>query len=484
MTTHIMIRKTVILFSVFLWVGIGSFAQMPADTAQKLTLQQCIQIALKNNDDVLHRETTSNIARTNWQGSKGYMLPTLNADVSHGINTGRNIDPYTNTYANQTVRYGNYNLNTSITLFNLFAIQRGIKQNKLAFQASEFEVQNTRDIIALNVILQYLQVLTNEDLLSVSTQQRDVSEKQVERLDILNQEGSISPSQLYDLKGEYGNNQLNVVNAQDQLQTAKITLAQLLNVPYHKSQQLERLGLSDYSINTMNNTDSIYQAALHNLAVVKAAELRSRSAMYGLKSSRSQRYPSLYFNGGIFTNYSSNATIQNYINTTDVQTNGYVISNGSKLPVFATQDNYNPGKIAYGDQFSNNFNSSFNIGISIPILNNFRNRTQIKTAWYQQKDAEITLNTTKIQLQQNVEQAYVNVTSAKNRFDVLTDQVNAYKESFREAEIKFNAGSINSVDYLIAKNNFDQANISLIIAKYDYVLRSMILDYYSGKLTF
>ena len=36
----------------------------------------------------------------------------------------------------------------------------------------------------------------------------------------------------------------------------------------------------------------------------------------------------------------------------------------------------------------------------------------------------------------------------------------------------------------IAKNNFDQANLNLIIAKYDYVLRSKILDYYSGKLTF
>ena len=476
-------RKTVILFSVFLWIGMRSFAQAP-DTSQKLSLQECIQIALKNNDDVLHREMTSNIARTNWQGSKGYMLPTLNGDVSHGINTGRNIDPYTNTYANQTVRYGNYSLNTSITLFNVFAIQRAIKQNKLGFEASEFEVQNTKDIVALNVILQYLQVLTNEDLFSVSTQQRDVSQKQVERLDILNQAGSISPSQFYDLKGEYANNQLSVVNAQDQLQTAQITLAQLLNVPYNKNQQLERIGLGDFSVITTDNTDSIYQAALKNLAVVKAAELRSQSALYGLKSSRSQRYPSLYFNGGIFSNYSSNATIQQYENTTEVQTNGYVINDGTKLPVFATQDNYHPNKINYGDQFSNNFNSSFNIGISIPILNNFRNRTQIKTALYQQKDAEITLKTTKTQLQQNVEQAFVNVTSAKNRYAALTEQVDAYKESFREAEIKFNAGAINSVDYLIAKNNFDQANLNLIIAKYDYVLRSKILDYYSGKLTF
>jgi outer membrane protein len=247
---------------------------------------------------------------------------------------------------------------------------------------------------------------------------------------------------------------------------------------------LQRLGLSDFSENTMQNTDSIYRAALQNLAVIKAAELRSRSALYGVKTYRSQRYPSLYFNGGLYTNYSSNATTQQYINSTDVTTNSYVINGSDKLPVIAPMDNYSISKINYGNQFKNNYNTAFSIGISIPLLNNFRNKTQIKTAVLQQKDAEITLNSAKTQLQQNVEQAYVNVTSAKSRYDVLAEQVNAYGESFREAEIKFNAGSINSVEYLIAKNNLDQSNLNLIIAKYDYVLRSMVLDYYSGRLTF
>ncbi|MBV9961472.1 MAG: TolC family protein [Parafilimonas sp.] len=478
-----MIQKAITICSLSVFITIGLFAQT-LDTTQKLTLQQCVQIALQNNADVQHREVTSDIAKVTWQGSKGYMLPTLNGDIGHGINTGRNIDPYTNTIANQSVKYDNYSLNTSLTLFNAFAIQNNIRQNKLAYQASTFEIQSEKDFIAMSVILEYLQVLTNEDLLTVSLQQQDVSEKQVERLNILNQEGAVSPSQFYDLKGEYANNQLNAVNAQNSLETAKVTLAQLLNIPYNKNQQLERLTLSDIGDNTNSNTDSIYQSALQNLAIVKAAQLRQRSAIYGLRSFRSQRYPSLYFSGGIFTNYSDNATEQQYVNTTEVQTSGYVLNGPDKLPVFVSQDNYSINKIKYANQFKNNFNSSFVIGLSIPILNNLRNKTQIKTALLQQKDADVTLNATKMQLQQNVGQAYVNVNSAKTRYDVLSDQVNAYKESFREAEIKFNSGAINSVDYLIAKNNLDQSNLNLIIAKYDYVLRSMILDYYSGKLTF
>ncbi len=236
----------------------GLLAQVHKDTlSEKLTLQQCIQIALENNDDVQRGQVTSGIAKTNWQYAKGFMLPTLNGDASYGVNNGRSIDPYTNTYANQTIRFSNYGLTSSVTLFNMFAIQRSIKQNKLAFQASEFEVQQQKDFVALNVILQYLQILTNEDLLSAATQQQEVSSKQVERLNVLNDEGDISPNLLYDLRGEYAQNQLTVVNAQNDLQTAKVTLAQLLNIPYNKNRDVERLTIADFVENTMTNTDSI-----------------------------------------------------------------------------------------------------------------------------------------------------------------------------------------------------------------------------------
>jgi outer membrane protein len=68
-----------------------------------------------------------------------------------------------------------------------------------------------------------------------------------------------------------------------------------------------------------------------------------------------------------------------------------------------------------------------------------------------------------------------------NKYKALVDQVSAYTESFRAAEVRFNEGASTSVDYLIAKNNMDRANINLIIARYDYVLRTKILDYYQAK---
>src|SRR5258706_2397004 len=145
-----MIRKAILICSVALWITTNLFAQLTDTSAQRLTLQQCIQLALENNADVQHREVTSDIAKTSWQGAKGNMIPTLNGDISQGISQGRSIDPFTNTYANQNISFGNYSLNSSVTLFNEFAIQNNIKQNRLAFDASKMEVQQMKDVIALN----------------------------------------------------------------------------------------------------------------------------------------------------------------------------------------------------------------------------------------------------------------------------------------------------------------------------------------------
>ena len=108
-------------------------------------------------------------------------------------------------------------------------------------------------------------------------------------------------------------------------------------------------------------------------------------------------------------------------------------------------------------------------------------RNRIKQAKINYKSAELTANTTRTQLSQDIEQAYVNMNSASDRYKAIMEQVAAYDESFQAAGILFQQGVGNSIDYLTAKNNLDRANINLIIARYDLVLRTKILDYYQGK---
>ena len=155
--------------------------------------------------------------------------------------------------------------------------------------------------------------------------------------------------------------------------------------------------------------------------------------------------------------------------------------NGVKAPVITPRDNYSSEKIKYNDQLDNNLFTSVSLGLRVPIFNSLQTRSRVRIAQINQKNAELVEQTTRTQLSQAIERAYFNMTAAQDRYKILTEQVAAFQESFRSAEIRFNEGAITSVDYLIAKNNFDRANINLISGRYDYVLRTKILDYYQSK---
>jgi outer membrane protein len=123
------------------------------------------------------------------------------------------------------------------------------------------------------------------------------------------------------------------------------------------------------------------------------------------------------------------------------------------------------------------------VGLRIPVFNSFRVKNNIKLADIVVRNSELVEEATKVQLRQQIEQAHLNMTNAFDRYKTLAQQVSAYSTSFRAAEARFNAGVGTSVDYLIAKNNLDRSNINLISARYDFVLRKKILDYYQNAVS-
>jgi outer membrane protein len=464
----------------FLIISINCYSQNNM-VGNKLTLQQAIETGIANNLPVLQSELQTQTAEVNWKQAKANRFPDLNAFLNHGINQGRSIDPFTNSYINQQVNYATYGINSGVTLFNGFAIQNDIRQNKLIFQAAKMESQQAKDNLTINIILAYLQVLNNEDLLAQSRSQLDLTTKQVERLDILNKEGAIVPSQLSDIKGQLANDELSIINGQNALETSKVNLCGLMNVQYDKNLQLERLETETFATKYENTPDLVYQAALEKFALVKAVDLRKQSATSAVKMARGQLFPVLSLNGSAGTNYSSVAQQDFFLNTTDVTSQDYVIVNGTPNFVVRKQNNFSSQKINYGDQLNNNLSTSISLNLRIPIFNSLQARSRVSLAKIDLKNNELIVQTTRIQLRQAIDQAYINMSSASDRYKTLLEQVNAYTESFRAAEIRFNAGVGNSIDYVTAKNNLDRANINLINAKFDFVLRVKILDYYEGK---
>lgn len=443
--------------NILLVTGIAMIAYMDGRsqsiTGRPLSLQECVQTAIENNLDVKQSDLSMERAAVTMRQSKANLLPNVGGEINHTLNQGRSIDLSTNSYVNQQQTSGSYSLSGNVTLFNGLRLLNTLKSSQYAYEASKMELQTSKDQLMLNVILAYLQILSSGDLLNQVQKQTEVTQKQLERLEAMNQEGAIRPSDLTDMKGQLADNKVAIINSQNNLNAARLALSQLMNVPYNSELTVERLRADQVEMNYTTMPDSIFNMALQQLAIIKAADLRTKSAEKAVQAARGSLFPSVGLGAGFYTPYSSTAR-----------------DTGNR-------------KIEYYDQLSNNYRTYVGVGISIPIFNNFRYRNQIALAKIDLKSASYTAQTKQIQLKQNIEQDHFNMTAAKNRYLALLDQVAAYTESFHAADVRYNTGSTTliSLDYLTAKNNLDRANVNLIIARYDYILRTKILDYYQGK---
>jgi outer membrane protein len=448
--------------------------------AQRWTLQQCIDTALKNNIELRQSRLQNDAASVRYKQSKSNLLPNINGSISHGINQGRSIDPFTNSYVNQNISYANYGIGGDLPLFNGFSLRNEIRRFGYALNAATLEAEQTRVDVTLDVILAYLQVLNNEDQLQIAKQQVAVTQKQIERLEVLNKQGAINPPQLHELRGQLKDNELSALNSQAAMATAKLQLAQLMNVPYTEGMQLERAEAETVLEQPTLSAGEIYDKAVNQLAGVKAAGLRRKSAEAAVRSFRGAILPTLSLNTAANTTYSSNANRDQFLNTTDVPTTSYVMVNGNSVPVISKRNNFITEKIPYSNQLKNNIYSNFGLTLRVPILNSFQSRNQVKLAQIELKNVELLEENTKVQLKQQVEQAHLNLVNSWNRYKLVTEQVAAFKEAFRAAEIRFNAGVGTSVDYILSKNNYDRASQNQVIAQYDYLLRKEVIRYYTG----
>jgi outer membrane protein len=450
-------------------------------TAGKLTLKQCVETGVANNLEVLQTALRAQSDEIGWKQSKLNQLPGLNASGNQGVNQGRSIDPFTNSYINERVNYASYGLSSDVVLFNGLALQNSVRRDKLAMEASKMDWQQAKDNLTINIILAYLLVLNNEDQLTQAMNQAEVSKKQVDRLVIMDKEGAIPPSQLSDLRGQYASDQLSIINAGNAVASSKLALCRLMNIPYDKNMQLERLDAASFATTYEETPGKIYETALQQFSLVKARDLRKQSSEKAVKAIRGELFPTLSLYGNVNSNYSSAARDEILLNITDVTSSDYVLVNGNPSSVIYKQKNYQFNKISYGKQLNNNLFTSFGLSLRVPIFNSLQVRNRMKQAQLTVKNNELVLQTTKTQLQQSIEQAYIDMTSASERYKILVEQVAAFTESFRAADIRFNSGVGTPVDYMTAKNNLDRSNINLINARYDFILRMKVLDYYQGK---
>lgn len=458
-----------------------------SNTTNRLNLQQCIDIARQNNIQIRQGQLTVANSDLQLRQARLNRLPSAIFQANQSLNGGRSVNPQDNTFVLQTINASNYQLNTSVTLYNGMVLQNTIKQNELALQAGQQELNATTNNASLTVAQNYLNVLTGTEQLAVAQRQAEVSRAQLDRTQKLVNAGSAPEANLFELRATLAGNELDIINAQNTVDLAKVSLLQAMNVPINQAFEVEPITVPDPALNPYDaSVQQVFDVASTNLPEIKGADLRVRSANLGVQVAKGGLYPTLSLNGNLNTIYSSAASIPT-LNGSSQQTIGFFTdpTTGTQLPINASVPNYDRRGISYGNQLNNNFSQSLSLFLRVPIFQGNLSRNRITTARIQQQNAELTAMNTRLVLRQQIETAYTNVRAGANRYRATQVQVASLERAFQVAESRLNAGAINATDYSIAKTNLDRARASLVQAKYDYVFRTKILDFYQNKpLTF
>jgi outer membrane protein len=474
-----------IVFLAFL-IPVAGFSQ----NTGSYTLRYCIETALSNNITMKQTEATISSNKINLEQTKMSRYPNLNAAASQSINFGRSVNPYDNTVvANQQVNSNNLSLSSSVNLFNGFQNRNTIQQRKLIVKASEEDKRTTRNNIVLGVVEAFAGVLSNKAILKSSLSQFESTKAQIDRTEKLVQAGKLPSTNLFDLNAQLATEETNIVLAENNLEISKLNLAQWMQVDPSIISDVEEPAMS-LSESDEKPAAEVYSVAEPNQPQILAARTRVISAEKGIEIARSGLYPSLNFQAGLFTNYSSVA--KKYVAGAPLETPTLTPLpllvqdvSGNTVPVIVNQiSTVGPGRtedLNFGDQLSNNLRKGFSFNVNIPIFNNMQNRYAIETARINRLNAQLQLDQQKNQLRQTIETAVTNEKAARKRLQAIEKQIKALDESFRSSEQRFNLGVMNPVDFLVSKNNLAKAQNDQARYRYDFFIRRALLDFYLGK---
>jgi len=466
-----------------------SILSLTAYNQEKWDLERCVNYAMDNNLTILQNKLNIERSEINYNQSRYNLLPNLNAGASYGFNFGQRIDPFTNEFAQGQVSSGNLFLSSSVDLFNALSKVKAVRSNEASLEASKYDLENIKNDISLQLCLFYLQILLNKENVEIARQQVTITENQVERTRQLVEAGSAPQGDLFDTEAQLAQEELNLTNAQNEVRLATLNLTQLLQLEYEESQEFDVVNpdLSDEGVELMTNTSQdIFVRAKELMPEIKAAEARRRAAEYSVSSARGQLYPTISLSGSLGSGYSGNNREQVGDGSTSFVEIGEAVNSaaGEVYPVFVPQvslgeSDFRTKKL--GDQLEDNFNQNLQLGLTIPIFNGNSAKANLNRAKINQIDADITYSQITNQLRFDIEQAYADAKAAMNSFISAEKAVKALEESFKYAEVRFEQNVINAVEYNNIKTQYTQAQSEKVRAKYTFVFRTKILDFYLGK---
>jgi len=463
-----------ILFTLFVLLPAYFYPQ------HKWTLEECINYALSNSIQLQQQKISTQINKNNLIQSKLSLLPTLSATANHNYMTGHTVDPFTNEFIPNKSNTENFSISSSVTIFDGFRMQNNIKYQKFNFLASQENLKKTENTISLNVASSFLNVLFSKENYELAKEQYKTNQVQVENSKKLFDAGSVSVDNYLDAKAQLANANLQLINAENNYKMAKLDLLQLMNMP---ADSLENFDVVIPNVDDVSNevllmpVDTLVKEAVAVLPDYKAADFSLKAQEYSFRMAKSGRSPRVFLSLSYGTGYSDSRTRGTY--SPVIVPVGFVATDST--PVYGWQMQYNEQKYPFADQIKDNVSATVSLGVSIPLFNGYQTTTQIKNARLSVYNAKLELQNTYNNIYKSVVQAYNDAKSAINKYNAAKKSLQAQKKSFDNLQKKFLLGMVSYVDFNVAKTNLFKSQKDLLQAKYEYIFKLKILEFYTGK---
>ncbi|TCO08443.1 TolC family protein [Natronoflexus pectinivorans] len=434
----------ILVSSFLLFVGYAN----ADETSAPWSLEDCINHALEHNLSIKQQSLNAEYAGNQYTQSRYELYPNLNAGSSHRITRGRTTDQVNLRIVDITSNTTNFYVGSSTPLFEGFARRNTIERNQSDWQAALKDVDRARNDLTLNITALYLQILFDKELLEAAKRQYEVIEQQMQRTRRLVDAGSIPEGNFLEMRSLAAREVLNITQLENSVALSLLDLAQALDLEVVEGFDIQEPVLDELSGAELVERADVLEYAINNMPQIAASEHRLSSSELDVEIAKGRMLPTLSFEMGWGTNYVS------------------------------VKDFENP---SFGSQFRDNANSYVGLNLAIPIFNRFQARTGVENAHLGVKNARFELDRQKQQLRKEIQQAYADAEAAFRQYLASQTAVESYQESFRYTEKRFNVGLLNPVDYNVAKTELMKAESDYIQAKYSYILRLKILEFYQGN---
>lgn len=418
--------------------------------AQGWSLRQCISYALEHNITVKQQDVTKQQREIDLNTAKNSRLPDLNGSASQNWSFGRGLTSE-NTYSDTNTSSTSFSLGTSVPLFSGLKIPRTIELNKLNLEAATADMEKARNDISVQVAQAYVQILYDLEMRDVAQRQISIDSMQVVRLKEMYRNGKASGVDVAQQEATLAQSRLTYTQADNDYRLALLALTQLLELPSPEGFAIIRpdAGGIDPSAGAVSpSPDEIYQEAITFKPEIKAELYRLKSTEMNIKIAQSALLPTLSLNAGIGSNY--------------YKTSGFKAE-------------------SFGRQMRNNFSQYIGLSLNVPIFNRFATRNSIRSAKLERETQQLQLDNVRKNLYKEIQQAYYNTIAARAKYESSMEASRSNKAAFDLMSAKYEYGKANITEFNEAKNNWLKAESDLVIAKYEYVYDTSLIDFYRGK---